>query len=183
MGFLLLVKYLVFGLIAGAAGLVDLGLFVLVLLRIGTQFFAQAVVVGEPQFSILQYYGAAVTKNKIKYRQNRWRWKEILSISLVLVEGSYSGCEQFNWICPVTANKPRKPARITHWNWTVEVDIVVGQTFSTTETKKGKSAPTVAEGVNYLTCLYLEKENTNICVGNSTQTPHLPLPHNRPHIL
>jgi hypothetical protein len=36
-----------------------------------------------------------------------------------------------------------------------------------------------------LTCLYLEKEkeNTNICVGNSTQTPHLPLPHNRPHIL
>ena len=71
MGFLLLVKYLVFGLIAGAAGLVDLGLFVLVLLRIGTQFFGQAVVVGEPQFSILQYYGAAVTKNKIKYRQNR----------------------------------------------------------------------------------------------------------------
>jgi hypothetical protein len=58
MGFLLLRKYLVFGLIAGAARLVDLRLFVLVLLRIGTQFFGQAVVVSEPQFPILQYHSA-----------------------------------------------------------------------------------------------------------------------------
>jgi hypothetical protein len=58
-------KYLVFGLIASAAGLVDLGLLVLVLLWIGTQFFGQAVVIGEPQLSILQYHGAA-GERKIK---------------------------------------------------------------------------------------------------------------------